>query len=251
MSFEMRGARKRFGATVALDGVDLSVADGEVHALLGQNGAGKSTLMKILSGAHPPDEGAMLLDGRPFAPRNPLDARRAGVAMIYQELSLAPHLSVEENMVLGLEPPRREIRPRCLEALRALGHEDIDPAARLGTLPIARRQIVEIGRALAVGCRVVVFDEPTSSIGREDIERLFAVIGRLRDRGLSIVYISHFIEECRRVASRFTVLRDGRGVGGGEMASAADIIGLMVGRAVDDLYPRSPRLYFEEACKVV
>ena len=242
MSFEMRGVRKSFGATVALDGVDLRVGDGEVRALLGQNGAGKSTLMKILSGAHPPDAGAMTLDGLPYAPRTPLEARRAGVAMVYQELALAPHLSVEENMVLGLEPPRREIRPRCLDALRALGHEDIDPAARVGGLSIARRQIVEIGRALAVGCRVLVFDEPTSSIGKRDVERLFDVIRRLRERGLSIVYISHFIEECRRIASTFTVLRDGRAAGGGEMASAEDIIGLMVGRAVGDLYPRSPRV---------
>ena len=241
MSFEMRGVRKRFGATVALDGVDLRVADGEIHALLGQNGAGKSTLMKVLSGAHPPDEGTMLLDGRPFAPRHPIAARRAGVAMVYQELALAPHLSVEENMVLGLEPPRREIRLRCLEALRALGHEDIDPAARVAELSIARRQIVEIGRALAAGARVVVLDEPTSSIGREDVERLFDTLRRLRERGMSIVYISHFIEECRRVASRFTVLRDGRAVGGGDMAPAEEIVRLMVGRAVDDLYPRSPR----------
>lgn len=241
MSFAMAGVRKAFGATVALDGVDLAVADGEVHALLGQNGAGKSTLMKVLSGAHAPDAGTMTLDGRPYAPRNPLEARRAGVAMIYQELSLAPHLTVEENMVLGLEPPRREIRPRCLEALRTLGHEDIRPDAPVGELPIARRQIVEIGRALAVGCRVVVLDEPTSSIGRKDVEQLFAVVERLRARGLSVVYISHFIEECRRVASRFTVLRDGRSAGGGEMASAPDIVRLMVGRAVDDLYPRSAR----------
>ncbi len=241
MSFEMRGVRKRFGATVALDGVDLAVADGEVHALLGQNGAGKSTLMKVLSGAHPPDEGTMLLDGRPYAPRNPHAGRRAGVAMIYQELSLAPHLSVEENMVLGLEPPRREIRSRCLDALRSLGHDDIPPDARVDRLPISRRQIVEIGRALAVGCRVVVLDEPTSSIGRKDVDQLFTVIERLRARGLSVVYISHFIEECRRVASRFTVLRDGRSAGGGEMASAPDLVRLMVGRAVDDLYPRSPR----------
>jgi ribose transport system ATP-binding protein len=241
MSFAMRGVRKRFGATAALDGVDLSVADGEVHALLGQNGAGKSTLMKVLSGAHAPDAGEMTLDGRPYAPRDPLDARRAGVAMIYQELSLAPHLTVEENMVLGLEPPRREIRPRCVEALRALGHEDIPPDARVDALPIARRQIVEIGRALAVGCRVVVLDEPTSSIGRKDVEQLFKVIERLRVRGLSIVYISHFIEECRRAATRFTVLRDGRSVGGGRWEEAGDVVSLMVGRPVGELYPRTAR----------
>lgn len=246
---EMRGVRKRFGATLALDGVDLEVAAGECHALLGQNGAGKSTLMKVLSGAHPADEGSMRLDGEPYRPRDPLDARRLGVAMIYQELSLARHLSVEENMVLGLEPTRcgwldrRALRRTAVAALDQLGHSEIRPEAAAGSLTIAQQQIVEIGRALAVGCRVLVLDEPTSSITRRDAGRLFELIDRLRGQGHAIVYISHFIEECKRAARRFTVLRDGRSVGGGDLERAApgQIVDLMVGRKVDRLYPRSPR----------
>lgn len=246
---EMRGVRKRFGATIALDGVDFDVASGECHALVGQNGAGKSTLMKILSGAHAADEGAMRLDGESYRPRDPLDARRRGVAMIYQELSLAPHLTVEENIVLGLEPARlgwldrRAIRRKAVEALEQLRHPEIHPDAKVSSLSVAHQQIVEIGRALAVGCRVLVLDEPTSSITHRDSERLFAVLDQLRARGHAIVYISHFIEECKRIAGRYTVLRDGRTVGGGTLAAttAPEIVDLMVGRAVDELYPRSNR----------
>src|SRR3982750_4424980 len=153
--FEMRGIRKAFGATVALDGVDLAVAPGEICALVGQNGAGKSTLMAILSGALAPDAGSMTIDDRPFAPRSPIDARRAGVAMIYQELSLAPHLSVMENILLGAEPPRcglvdwPRMRDMASRALAALGHDDIPADAIVGTLSVAAQQIVEIARALA------------------------------------------------------------------------------------------------------
>jgi len=246
---EMTGVRKRFGATVALDGVDLAVSPGECHALVGQNGAGKSTLMKVLSGAHSADEGAMRLDGAAYRPRDPLDGRRRGVAMIYQELSLAPHLSVEENIVLGVEPARfgwldrGRIRRFATEALAQLHHPEILPDARAGSLAIAQQQIVEIARALAVGCRVLVLDEPTSSIPQRDAEQLFGLIDRLRGQGLSIVYISHFIEECKRVAQRYTVLRDGKTVGGGAMAEAtpAQIVDLMVGQKVERLYPRSTR----------
>jgi len=246
---EMTGVRKRFGATVALDGVDLAVSPGECHALVGQNGAGKSTLMKVLSGAHSADEGAMRLDGAAYRPRDPLDGRRRGVAMIYQELSLAPHLSVEENIVLGVEPARfgwldrGRIRRFATEALAQLHHPEILPDARAGSLAIAQQQIVEIARALAVGCLVLVLDEPTSSIPQRDAEQLFGLIDRLRGQGLSIVYISHFIEECKRVAQRYTVLRDGKTGGGGAMAEAtpAQIVDLMVGQRVERLYPRSTR----------
>jgi len=255
---DMRGVRKRFGATVALDGVDLSVAAGEVHALVGENGAGKSTLMKVLSGAIQPDEGAMALDGVPYRPRGPLDARRAGVAMIYQELSLAPHLSVEENILLGMEPSslgfvrRGKVRRRAVEALRLLGHDDIPPAAVVSTLSVARQQIVEIARALAVGSRVLVLDEPTSSLARDDAEQLFALIARLRAAGHAIVYISHFIEEVKRVGDRFTVLRDGRSVGSGAVADVTpgEIVRLMAGRQITELYPRSPRTPGEPLLRV-
>jgi ribose transport system ATP-binding protein len=247
--FEMRGVGKAFGATVALDGASLSVHPGEVCALVGQNGAGKSTLMAILAGAIAPDEGAMQLDGAAYAPRDPLDARRAGVAMIYQELSLAPHLSVMENIVLGIEPVRRGVVQRArmreiaVDALRQLGHDDIRPETPVAALQPAAQQLVEIARALATGCRVLVLDEPTSSLGHADVRALFDLIGRLKARGLAVVYISHFIEEVKTVSDRFVVLRDGRNAGHGATAatSPADIVSMMVGRTLDDLYPRGTR----------
>ncbi len=245
----MEGVRKRFGATVALDGVDLTVGAGEVLALVGENGAGKSTLMKILSGAHPPDAGCMRLGGRPYRPAHPLDARRAGVSMIYQELSLARHLSVMENIVLGMEPARgpfvrwAEVRRRALDAMAQLGRGDIRPETPVHRLSIADRQLVEIARAIAVGARLLVLDEPTSSLARHDVERLFDLVRRLKASGLGIIYISHFLEEVRALSDRFLVLRDGRSVGSGQTATTSDaeIIALMVGRSIKELYPRSPR----------
>lgn len=246
---EMKGIRKSFGATHALDGVDLRVQAGQVLALVGENGAGKSTLMKILSGVLHPDAGGMMLDGKPYTPRNPHDARLAGVAMVYQELSLAPHLSVTENIMLGMEPAnfgvvnRSEARRLALDALAQLGHSDIPPNVPVGRLSVAERQIVEIGRALAIGCRVLVLDEPTSSLAAADIERLFVLIRRLRDQGKAIIYISHFLEEVKKISDRFVVLRDGRSVGEGKTKSTPlkRVVTLMVGREVTDFYPRSRR----------
>jgi ribose transport system ATP-binding protein len=246
---EMRGVSKSFAATAALDGVDLSVAPGEVVALVGQNGAGKSTLMAILAGALAPDSGTMALDGRPYAPRDPLEARRAGVAMIYQELSVAPHLSVMENVVLGTEPTRAGFlqKDRALQLTRdvlaRLGHPDIPPEAVVGHLSVAEQQLVEIARAFATGARVLVLDEPTSSLGRADVQRLFDLVRRLKADGHAVVYISHFIEEVKEVSDRFVVLRDGRNAGGGPTAGATreEIVSLMVGRRVEDLFPRSER----------
>ena len=245
----MRGVRKAFRGTVAVDGVDFDVAPGEVCALVGQNGAGKSTLMGILAGAIRPDEGAMTLNGQEYAPRAPLDARRAGVAMIYQELSLAPHLSVAENISLGMEPTRHgviqwnEMRATARRVVAQLGHEDINPDRPAGSLSVAEQQLVEIGRALAVGCRVLVLDEPTSSLAREDVRRLFGQIRELKAQGHAIVYISHFIEEAKEIADRIVVLRDGRVAGGGRASdlSPDEIVRLMVGRSVEALFPRTER----------
>jgi ribose transport system ATP-binding protein len=245
----MRGIRKTFGPTIALGRVDLEVLPGEVHALVGENGAGKSTLMKILSGAHAPDSGEMLIDGHAYHPRNPLDARGRGVGMIYQELSIAPHLTVEENIVLGMEPThgpfvdRKAMRARALEALAHFDHPDLRPDALAGTLSVSALQLVEIGRSLAMGCKLLVFDEPTSSLAQKDIERLFLLIDRLKAQGISIIYISHFLEEVKRLASRLTVLRDGSVVGTRDVASTSpeEVVSLMVGRDVEDLYPRSER----------
>jgi ribose transport system ATP-binding protein len=247
--FGMRGIRKAFGATVALDGVELSVAPGEICGLVGQNGAGKSTLMAILAGALAPDAGSMTIDGRPYAPPSPIEARRAGVAMIYQELSLAPHLTVMENILLGAEPmryglvDRARMREMASAALAQLGHEDIPPDVAVGTLSVAAQQLVEIARALAVGCRVLVLDEPTSSLGSDDVGRLFALLRRLKAQGHAIVYISHFIEEVKTITDRFVVLRDGRNAGRGVTAEATHdaIVRLMVGTAPGDLFPRTPR----------
>jgi len=246
---EMRGVRKAFGATIALDGVDLSVAPGEICGLVGQNGAGKSTLMAILAGALRPDAGSMTIDGRPYTPQSPIDARRAGVAMIYQELSLAPDLTVAENILLGAEPTRfgfvdrTRMRAMSTAALAQLGHDAISPDAPAASLSVAAQQIVEIARALALGSRVLVLDEPTSSLGREDVARLFALLRRLRAQGHAIVYISHFIEEVKDITDRFVVLRDGRNAGGGVTSEATHdgIVRLMVGTLPDALFPRSAR----------
>ena len=249
LRFAMRGIRKTFGATVALDNVDFAVSASEIHALIGENGAGKSTLMKVLSGALQPDVGEMAVDGSPFAPANPLQARQQSVAMIYQELSLAPHLTVVENVLLGMEITRRgllqksDMHALVQNALTELDHADIDPHARVSTLTIAERQIVEIARALSVQCRVLVLDEPTSSLTRADADRLFRVMKRLKARNLAIVYISHFLEEIKEIADQFTVLRDGKKAGSGPVAQTPipDIVHLMVGRQIDDFFPRSNR----------
>lgn len=245
----MRGVHKRFGATVALAGVDLTARAGEVLALVGENGAGKSTLMKILAGVHAPDAGAMELRGAPYAPATPGDARSAGVAMIYQELALAPHLTVEENIVLGAEPGRgpwmnwTETRRRALQALDTVGLSHRDPRTCVQDLSPAERQLIEIGRAVVSGARLLVLDEPTSSLAQQEIERLFALIRQLRSQGLAIIYISHFLEEVRAVCDRLAVLRDGQSVGEGDVTAFTDdeIVARMVGRDVHQLYPRSPR----------
>jgi len=244
----MAGVRKRFGATQALRGVDLEARSGEVLALIGENGAGKSTLMKVLSGAHRPDEGKMELLGRPYAPGGPHQARLAGVAMIYQELNLAAHLSVEDNILLGQERQRfgwldrRTGRAMAKEALARLGHEQLDVRVPVERLSVGMQQVVEIARALASRAKVIVFDEPTSSLSRHDVESLFEAIRKLREEGLAIIYISHFLEEIRRICNRFLVLRDGQTVGGGEVAATTDaqIVSLMVGRSVGELFPQVP-----------
>ena len=246
---EMQGVSKRFGATIALADVGITVMPGRVHALVGENGAGKSTLMKVLSGAVKADKGRMWLDGKPFSPGNPLDARRQGVAMIYQELSLTPHLTVEENVMLGMEPVVAgfirwgQVRRRVIEAISHFDHPEIRPDVKVSKLSVAAQQLVEIARALAIGCRVLVLDEPTSSLTQRDVKRLFELIGHLKKEGMAIVYISHFLEEVQQVADEITVLRDGNVVGTrlqSEMTTD-DMIGLMVGRKVEDLYPRSER----------
>ncbi|MAW61896.1 MAG: sugar ABC transporter [Planctomycetes bacterium] len=245
----MRGVRKAFGPVQALAGVDLEVRPGEVHALIGENGAGKSTLMKVLSGAHRADAGSMQLDGSDYRPSGPLDARAHGVAMIYQELTLAPHLSVLENIWLGREKrgrfgrmDRKAMRPAVEAALERLEHPDIRPETLVSALSTGARQLVEVARALVGEAKVLVMDEPTSSLSRKDTERLFQVVQRLREDGVSVIYISHFLEEVEEIADRFTVLRDGETVGSGVIGEVEieRIIEMMVGRSLDEVFPQVP-----------
>jgi ribose transport system ATP-binding protein len=255
---QMQGVCKRFGATHALRGVELAARAGEVLAVIGENGAGKSTLMKILSGAHHADSGTMTLAGKPYAPAGAHEARRAGVAMIYQELNLAPDLSVEDNILLGQERRRfgwlnrRTGREIVRQALSRLGHEGLDPRTIVSTLSVGMQQVVEIARALASDAKVLIFDEPTSSLARHDVERLFAVIRKLCEDGLAIIYISHFLEEIRRVCDRYSVLRDGQSVGQGTVRDTSDakIVSLMVGREVNDLFPKVPHAIGETVVRV-
>jgi len=244
----MRGISKSFGATRALGQVDFELKAGQVHALLGENGAGKSTLMKILSGAIKPDAGSMLLEGETYAPSGPLDGRKRGISMIYQELNLAPHLSVEENILLGREPQtlgfldRKAMRAGVQAALELVHHPEISPRVPVKTLSVGAKQVVEIARALYDKARILVMDEPTSSLSLEDMERLFEIIHRLKGEGVSVIYISHFLEEVQRVADTVTVLRDGRRVHQGDMkgVSLDDLVRLMVGQEVKEMFPRLP-----------
>src|SRR5258705_5895618 len=202
----MRAIRKSFGGVEALKGVDFDVRAGEVHALIGENGAGKSTLMNILAGALRPDQGEMQIDARPYVPAMPLDARQNGIALIHQELSLCPQLSVAENIMMGMEPSRfgwldrKRLHARTREVLETFPHPEIRPETKVAELSVAARQIVEICRSIAAHARIILMDEPTSSLQREDVTRLFGLIRRLRSEGLSVIYISHFLEEVREIA---------------------------------------------------
>ena len=239
---------KSFGPTVALDGVDLELRRGEVHALIGENGAGKSTLMNVIAGSLRPDAGTMEIQGQVYSPSNPLDARTHGIALIHQELSLCPHLTVAENVLMGIEPSRMgwlerdQLIARTNDVLKTFHHADIRPEKRVQDLSVAARQIVEICRAIAAQARIILMDEPTSSLQRDDVEHLFKLIRKLSAEGISVIYISHFLEEVRQISDRFTVLRDGRSVATGEISSMTDdeLIVKMVGRAQQNLFPVRP-----------
>ena len=236
---------KSFGGAPALRGVSFAVHAGRIHALVGENGAGKSTLVKIMSGVHRPDAGRILFDGEEIAFGGPTDAARRGIHLVHQELALLPESSVVENVFLGAEVRGRgpvldwgRMRQATREALRQLGCE-VDPRARVGSLPVAQRQLVEIARALVGQVRVLILDEPTAALTPEEAERLFAVLRALRDGGQAIVYISHRLGEVLELADDVTVLKDGRHVATRPAAdlTAAETVRLMVGRPIADLFP--------------
>ena len=241
---EMRGIRKAFGEARVLHGVDLDVRAGEVHALVGENGAGKSTLMRIAAGIVAPDAGRMTFAGRPFAPASPASALRSGIAMVHQELSLAPDLSVAENILAGREPRHGPFvdRRRLIERAGAMLAEfcpGIDPSAPAGTLGMGYGQVVEVLKALAWEPEVLIFDEPTSALEAHEAELVLAAIARLRERGVGVVFISHRMDEVFRASDRITVLRDGALAASWPAAEAArrDVLGAMVGRELSELFP--------------
>ncbi len=256
----MRGVDKSFPGVHALDHVDLEVRAGEVHCLLGENGAGKSTLMKILMGVYHADAGEILLDGQRVHIAHPRQAAEHGIAMVFQELNLVPVLSVAENVFLGIEPllvgplgvvDRRTLRRRTAEVIERFGFP-IDPHAVVGRLSRAQQQLVEITKALVVESRIVVMDEPTSSLSLEETEQLFDIIRRLRREGVALIYISHRLEELQEIGDRVTIMRDGRHVYTGDVAATdvATMIRHMVGRELTDMYPKETAPFGEERLRV-
>lgn len=241
---DMQGISKRFGAVQALKGVNLAVKKGTVHALIGENGAGKSTLMKILAGSLKSDEGTIMLADASYQPQSPKEGRNQGVSMIYQELNLTPHLTVEENVTLGMEKHTFGIlkhqEAAVKNALDLLGHAHLDLSTTVGKLGIGQKQIVEIARSLLLNSRIIIMDEPTSSLSQEDTFALFAAIKRLKEQGNTIIYISHFLEEIQEIADEYSVLRDGESVATGTMSGTtlSELVTSMVGRTLEEMFPR-------------
>ncbi|MEM6628961.1 MAG: sugar ABC transporter ATP-binding protein [Bacteroidota bacterium] len=242
---QISSVHKSFGPVKALKGVSMKVHPGTVHALIGENGAGKSTLMKILSGALKADKGKIEVNGEVYTPESPLDGRKAGISMIYQELNLAPHLSIEKNVTLGMEKNSWgwvHSQGTQVEAiLSELGQGELSADLLIRDLSIGKQQVVEIARALLFDAQVVVMDEPTSSLSAADTRTLFQVINRLKKKGVAVIYISHFLEEIQEIADHYTILRDGETVASGSMEDIPieEIIFHMVGREVSELYPTS------------
>ncbi|WP_183432398.1 sugar ABC transporter ATP-binding protein [Mesorhizobium sp. RMAD-H1] len=246
---EMRNINKTFGAVRALSGVSLSVRAGEVHALMGENGAGKSTLMKVLSGAYRADPGGeILINGQPVQTGNPIKAKASGIAVIYQELSLAPNLTVAQNMFLGAEPSRfglidhRANERKAQPILERLG-VGFSASAPIGELSLGERQMVEIARALTTNARIIVMDEPTTSLTTRETDRLFEVIASLKAHGIAVIYISHRMEEVYQLADRVSVLRDSTYVGTLDRSqlSASRLVSMMVGRDLSSFYKKEHR----------
>ena len=240
----LKGISKTFPGVRALEGIDFDLNPGEIHALMGENGAGKSTFVKILSGLYRPDEGVIVLDGDTVEILNPSHARLLGVSPVHQELHLEPYLSVAENIFLGRQPIGRlglvDYRSMNREAARLLDDlgASIDPTRPVGSISTAQRQIVAIARAISIRCRVIIFDEPTSSLTEREAALLFQAIRRLSAQGIGVIYISHRMEEIFRLCDRVTVLRDGRYVATKPVAetSMRDLIAMMIGRDLSELF---------------
>jgi ribose transport system ATP-binding protein len=258
--FELRGIVKRFPGVVALSGVGLDLRSGEVHALLGENGAGKSTLIKTISGVYQADEGEIRVDGRPVHIRNPHDAQALGISTIYQEFTLAPDMTVAENIFLGREPlrfralsivDRKALIRQTRDVLASLDLK-IDPEATVKHLGVAQQQMVEIAKALSLDARLIIMDEPTATLTSHEIDRLFQAIARLRQRNVAVIYVSHRLDEVKAMCDRATILRDGTYVATVPVASTSidAMIRLMVGRDLKDKFPKMAAEPREEVLRV-
>ncbi|HVE49330.1 MAG TPA: sugar ABC transporter ATP-binding protein [Casimicrobiaceae bacterium] len=244
----MRGISKRYGGTQALRAVDFSAATGEVHAIVGENGAGKSTLTRILTGAVASDAGEILIDGEPQAINSPLRGHELGIRMVHQHVALVPNLSVTENILLGSMPAGRlgwwidwpVAHRKAQEILAAIGFEGIDVRMRVSRLSASQHQVVEIAKAVAVKPRILIMDEPSAVLAEDDLRTVFALIGRLRENGVLILYISHRLDELYAIADRVTVLKDGALVGtvDPKCTDKDALIRLMVGRTLEEIFPR-------------
>jgi ribose transport system ATP-binding protein len=259
---ELTQITKAFGGVEALRGVDFALFPGEIHGLVGENGAGKSTLMKIIAGVHPEFSGRFMLDGHERRFRSTRDARAAGIAMVHQELSAAPDLSVAENVFFGVQPTNRLGLVQWRRMARQAGEQlakfgiDVDPMSRLGNLPIGLQQLIEIARVLFSGARIVILDEPTSALSPPEVERLFTTLARLRDAGTAIVFISHFIEDILHVSDTVTVFRNGRKVVDTPAAATtkAALIEAMIGKgreALEETYTHDVALPSQRETPVV
>ncbi len=250
--FRMNGISKRYGGVSALEKAELTVEGGRIHAILGENGAGKSTLIKIMAGVVAPDEGRMLVDGQEVAFASPAAASRAGIACVFQELSLVPDLSVADNIAIAYPPRRLGLIDRpaqrrlAEEALARAGAEEIHPRARVKDLPLSRRQMVEIAKALVGKPRILILDEATSALTAGDVAKVFAVLKRLRQEGLALLYISHRMHEIAELADECTVFRNGRNVASYRAGAKTDdeVVELMIGREYKHVFPpKPPRLH--------
>ena len=246
---EMKQITKRFPGVVALNKFSIDVRAGEVHALVGENGAGKSTLIKTLYGVHQPDEGSIYLNGSQILIKNEADAISKGIGVVFQELNVCPHLDVANNIFLGCIKNKHGVvddRWTYRETQRILRETvklDVDPATPMKYLSIAEQQMVEIAKVVSKGCKIIVFDEPTSSLTENEIVHLFRIIHQLKQNGVGIIYISHRLEELEQIADRVTVIRDGQHIKTMDYkdADTDTIVSLMVGREVADIYPKYRR----------
>ena len=243
---EFDGVSKRFGGVRALQGVSFAVPGGEVHALVGENGSGKSTLIRICGGVFPPDEGTVRFEGREVSFANPLASRAAGISVVHQEIPICPDLTAAQNVLLGHDLPKRgglidwgEVNRRAEAVFAQLG-VDIRPSALAGDLPIAQRQLIAIAQALSHQAKLLILDEPTSALSKQEAERLFEIMRGLKARGMTIIYVSHRLEEVFGIADRISALRDGHYVGTVPRAEATpeEVVRMMVGREITHLFPK-------------